>query len=676
MINIGNKKQNLPTKERKIFLNNMNSWFSNFVIEDLRTEFEKDPKITKNEFMGTVNNSNMKLPHLFKPNIIKIDYNFHYEHEVFKNDVFIYNLEDSDYNEIEYIIKGLKNLKHSTEKSLIIISSIMTWARTNPKIKKEKTDDDKTDPNLQDNESEDEDVVDEEPEEPDNNENLDMEGKEKELPKKYLFFKDKDYVLRVPSKKYYHYKMIETIALAAANTNPMLKTYIVCPGLIYGMGEDIFYEYFKKAWLMNSPNDKLTVISDGKNSIPTIHIKDLVSLIKRLIEKKPIEKYIFAVDRTKNRSLKNIITSISKSTGSGLIEHINPSSLNNSSINIPSFNELSINIKCKTSKVFDDTKEDDEDQEDFEKRCFKWHCEFGIPENLEKLRTEFTKYRNLKAQKILITGPPASGKTHLATIISKYYNLPHIKIQDIVEFGKNLPAGDDLGEEVKAKIEEVKDKMIEDHEEAMKKVKGRKKEPPLDRNNLNPKLPDELIVKILKRRLRDNICRNRGYILDGYPRGFNDSQSAFVEIDQDKPDEDPNKVIVLEDILPNSVIRLEGATDDYLKSRVKGNPELSGPHYTEESMNRRLAHYKLLNESIKGDLSLSDFYSKNKVQILPLEIKQNENDLMNKVKVFFEREGFIKNYMKFDEIDEEDHKKVLEEKSEIEEQKNTKEINE
>jgi hypothetical protein len=126
-------------KERKIFLNNMNSWFSNFIIEALRTETIQDPKVVKNDFMGTLNKSKTKLPYLFQPKEIKIDYNFHYEHEIFTNDVFIYNLQDSDYNEIEYIIKGLKTLKHQTEKTLIIVTSIMTWARTPPKYFKEKT---------------------------------------------------------------------------------------------------------------------------------------------------------------------------------------------------------------------------------------------------------------------------------------------------------------------------------------------------------------------------------------------------------------------------------------------------------------------------------------------------------------------------------------------------------
>jgi hypothetical protein len=176
-------------KERKIFLNNMNSWFSNFIIEDLRTETIQDPKVVKNEFMGTLNKSKTKLPYLFQPKEIKIDYNFHYEHEIFTNDVFIYNLQDSDYNEIEYIIKGLKTLKHQTEKVLIIVSSIMTWARTPPKIYKEKTQEE-IDADAEagiPEESEEEDVPIDDEKNPDdiNQEELEMDN-EKESPVFYL----------------------------------------------------------------------------------------------------------------------------------------------------------------------------------------------------------------------------------------------------------------------------------------------------------------------------------------------------------------------------------------------------------------------------------------------------------------------------------------------------------
>jgi hypothetical protein len=58
-------------------------------------------------------------------------------------------------------------------------------------------------------------------------------------------------VYRVPGKNNYPFKMIETLALSAASTNKMLKSYIVCPGLYYGNGESIFYDYFKVKMKLN-----------------------------------------------------------------------------------------------------------------------------------------------------------------------------------------------------------------------------------------------------------------------------------------------------------------------------------------------------------------------------------------------------------------------------------------
>lgn len=167
--------------------------------------------------------------------------------------------------------------------------------------------------------------------------------------------------------------MIETLALSASNTNPMLKTYIVSPGFIYGCGEDTFYDYFKMAFLENP--EKMPIIGDGKNSVPTIHILDLVTLIKRIIERKPMQKYILAADRTKNTSLKSIITSISKAVGNGRTEFFSSGETSLNYQSIPKFSELSINVKVKTSNLFDDP---NDDEEKYERNRFKWHCEVNF----------------------------------------------------------------------------------------------------------------------------------------------------------------------------------------------------------------------------------------------------------------------------------------------------------
>ena len=192
--------------------------------------------------------------------------------------------------------------------------------------------------------------------------------------------------------------MLENLALS--NTNPMLNVYVICPGFIYGCGEDFFFDYFRKAWIGGI--DFMPIIGEGGNFLPTIHILDLVQIIRRIIEKKPIINYIFACDKTKNPTMKNIIRSISKGIGSIDIKNLTEFDIDE--IDIPNFNELNIDIQIKSSKI---TEND-----------FKWHCEKGIPENMDLLRQEFNLYRGIKPIKIIISGPPCGGKTYIAKKIA------------------------------------------------------------------------------------------------------------------------------------------------------------------------------------------------------------------------------------------------------------------
>ena len=662
-------ERNMPKPgTRKIFLNDMNSWFSEFFIQNLRYDKTREGYI-KYDFMGTINDSDRNLPRLFTPKQIKLDYNGNYENPVFQNDIFVINMDGADFNDVDYIIKGLKALKYYDEKILVIISSVMTWARTQPKYKKEegeqqpedeqegeeeeKKEEEKKEEEEGEKEPESEEeeyIVEEDPEENKEEEEKkeEEEGEVKEEPKKILYFKEKDYIKRIPSEKFYHNKMIETLALS--NTNPMLKTYIICSGFIYGCGEDLFYDYFKMSWL-ETPR-KLPIIGKGKNTIPTIHIIDLVSLIKRVIENKPKNKYIFAIDHTKNRQLKNIIKSIAKGVGTGEVENTEDKK------KIPKFDELSIDLKAKPTKLFLDEKRDDEEDEAFEKRQFKWHCEFGIPENIEKLRREFNDYRKLKSVKIMITGPPASGKTYIGEKLSKYFNIPHILINDIIKWGKTLT--DELGEEIKTKSEEIENNVKEAVEAYQKRPNRKKTDLPIDTSQIS-KLPEETVVKLVRRKLMQNLCRNRGYVLDGYPKGYKNAFNVFFEdTDESKAPEDPDKYKLLIEIIPNSIIRIDNCNKELLYNRMKKLPDINNdPNIIQRRLNRRINTYNELNESKKGEPSLSDFYKENKIEILSVDGNKGEGEIIEECKVFVERNGKILNYQMFDnEIEKQEKYKV------------------
>lgn len=52
--------------------------------------------------------------------------------------------------------------------------------------------------------------------------------------------------------------------------------------------------------------------------------------------------------------------------------------------------------------------------------------------------------------------------------------------------------------------------------------------PPFDPETVDVRLSDELVYKCFKWRLTQNDCLNRGYILDGYPRRYEDAKELFM----------------------------------------------------------------------------------------------------------------------------------------------------
>jgi len=89
---------------------------------------------------------------------------------------------------------------------------------------------------------------------------------------------------------------------------------------------------------------------------------------------------------------------------------------------------------------------------------------------------------------LIIFGPPGSGKGTQAKKISKYFHIPHVS------------TGDMLREAIKEKT-----------------YLGKKAQKFMAKGNL---VPDELVVKILKERIKEEDCK-KGFILDGFPRNIN-----------------------------------------------------------------------------------------------------------------------------------------------------------
>jgi len=126
----------------------------------------------------------------------------------------------------------------------------------------------------------------------------------------------------------------------------------VCSGFLYGNGEqnDIFYEFFRRAWVSLHPQlAALPVIEGGNNVIPTIHVQDLTECLDRLLlHGENMRNYLIAVDQSSNQSQKMIMQSISEGIGSGATQDVTMSEI----INEPWCEFMSIDIRLKTSEIF------------------------------------------------------------------------------------------------------------------------------------------------------------------------------------------------------------------------------------------------------------------------------------------------------------------------------------
>ena len=101
--------------------------------------------------------------------------------------------------------------------------------------------------------------------------------------------------------------------------------------------------------------------------------------------------------------------------------------------------------------------------------------------------------------RLIILGAPGSGKGSQCKWITRDYNVPHISTGDILR--KNIAEGTVLGQKAKGYIDQ------------------------------GALVPDELVVDILKSRLQEEDCKEKGFLLDGFPRTISQAEALeeFLE---------------------------------------------------------------------------------------------------------------------------------------------------
>ncbi|XP_051793005.1 adenylate kinase 7-like [Acanthochromis polyacanthus] len=162
-----------------------------------------------------------------------------------------------------------------------------------------------------------------------------------------------------------------------------------------------------------------------------------------------------------------------------------------------------------------------------------WISEAGMVENMENIVEDYKDTRQLLPVRIFLIGPPAVGKTSVAQKLCHHYKIHHIKIKDIIEEKITQLCFVSLG-----------------------------------------RLADHVVFDILQEKLSSKPCRNQGFVLDGFPKTYEQAKHIFSE-----------HVLAL------------NASDYFLTKRVQGLPEsvVEKMRYTKDEFLPRLTRYRQLS---------------------------------------------------------------------------------
>jgi adenylate kinase len=522
-----------------------------------------ETKVGVYEIVGTLKN-----PAIPPPDFVKDVVKFSNKDELYEQllgcDVIIYDItEEADQIEeatwaASQLHSDLEKLDKSKPQMFILVSTIMTWARSKP-----------------------------------------LDPEDPEIP-----FTEDDYRRRKPHPNFKEHISAEKMVLKFGKTNKSkLSTYVIASGLTYGAGENIFHQLFKAAW-HNEP--ELVCYGNGRNIVPTIHIRDLAAVLQNVADSRPKVRYIIAVDDSKSK-LRQIVKAVSKALTTGKIRNIPQNeALLDKQLKQEHFDMLLVNLRMDGVFVK-------------ENMHIKWTSEMGIVENIMAIVKEFKETRGLQPMRVFIHGPPASGKTTVVEQLCAHFKLHHIKIKDVIDEtitkmqkyieDKSKPVTEpetvEKDEDVEEEEEEEEDEAEEEdltaeYQEMLETIKENQAEN-------NGRLDDSHIVKFFREKLHSKPCQNQGFILDGFPKTVEQAKELFAageEAAEEADDGAPDYDVVT---MPELIITLE-ATDEFLRKRVINLPEniVFGTHNTEEGLNRRLAEFRAINTDDETVLNYFD----------------------------------------------------------------------
>lgn len=177
------------------------------------------------------------------------------------------------------------------------------------------------------------------------------------------------------------------------------------------------------------------------------------------------------------------------------------------------------------------------------------------------------------------------------------------------------------------------------------------------------RLEDQYIIRFIKEKLKSMPCRNQGYILDGFPKTYDQAKELFNQEDEEEEEEELRGKMLPFDklIIPEFVCSLD-ASDEFLKERVINLPEsiVAGTHYNQDQFLRALSNYRAINTE---DETVLNYFDELEIHPIHIDVERLE-DAQNRlaIKLLVKEIGEPRNYGLTDEEKAEEERRAAEER--------------
>jgi adenylate kinase len=249
---------------------------------------------------------------------------------------------------------------------------------------------------------------------------------------------EKDYRTRRSSQAADDMRTLET-QIISANT-PNLATCVVSAGLLYGREGGEFYNLLKDAWLVTE--DALAVPNFGKqggNCVPTLHVDDLSALVSNLLGTPLDTKYMVAVDKSQS-TLEDIARAISTELANGPVRLMTADETEELCMDEPSATNLGTDCKFDVNGSFlasSGLLQEPTDVDEGGHKGFVYAA--GLVANIGKVVGAFKTTNDLRPLRCVVMGPPGVGTGSYAQAMATKFCLQVITLADCIEVALALP---------------------------------------------------------------------------------------------------------------------------------------------------------------------------------------------------------------------------------------------